>query len=147
MGASRDVGESLIDGDSLDERGEIIEHFDGGIAQPLVISEMAADKDQLRTQLARPPSRHAPADTEVLGFVRCGKHDPAADSDRLTAQRWVNQLLDRGIKGIKVRMEDGGCRFHPVRLPANLRISSREHKENKRPRMSSRSRGVGNCVD
>jgi hypothetical protein len=68
---------------------------------------MAADKDQLRTQLARPPSRHAPADTEVLGFVRCGKHDPAADSDRLTAQRWVNQLLDRGIKGIKVRMEDG----------------------------------------
>jgi hypothetical protein len=25
-------------------------------------------------------------------------------------------LLDRGIKGIQVRMEDGGCRFHPVRL-------------------------------
>ncbi len=57
MGATRNVGEGLVDGDSLDERREIVEHLDGGIAQPLVVREMATDKDQLRTELARPPSR------------------------------------------------------------------------------------------
>jgi hypothetical protein len=32
----------------------------------------------------------------------------------------VEQLLDRGIKGIQVRMQDGGCRFHPVHSPAQI---------------------------
>jgi len=68
---------------------------------------MTTDKDELRAELARPPSRHAAADAGVLGFLRCGKHDRAADRDGLTVQRWVEQLLHRGIKGIKVRMEDG----------------------------------------
>jgi hypothetical protein len=68
---------------------------------------MTTDKDELQAELARPPSRHAAADAGVLGFVRCGKHDRAADRDGLTVQRWVEQSLHRGIKGIKVRMEDG----------------------------------------
>ena len=69
MGAARDVGKGLVDGDPLDQRREIIEHVDGSIAQPLVLLEMATDKDQLRTEFARPPSRHAAADSEGLGFV------------------------------------------------------------------------------
>ncbi len=77
---------------------------------------MAADKDQLRTELARPPSRHAAADSEGLGFVRSGEHDPAADGDRLAAQGRVEKLLDRGVEGIEVGMEDRGCRFHPILL-------------------------------
>ena len=113
MGAARDVGKGLVDGNPLDERREIVEHVDGRIAQPLVVLEMTADEDQLRTKLARPPSRHAAADSECLGFVRSGKHNPAADGDGLAAQRRIEQLLDRGIEGIEVRMEDGGCRFHP----------------------------------
>jgi hypothetical protein len=32
MGASRDIGESLIDRDTLDERRKITKHLDGGIA-------------------------------------------------------------------------------------------------------------------
>jgi hypothetical protein len=32
MSASGDIGESLIDRDSLNERRKIIEHLDGGIA-------------------------------------------------------------------------------------------------------------------
>ena len=55
MGAPRDVGEGFVDGNPLDQRSEIIENADGGITQPLVILEMAADKDQVRTKLARPP--------------------------------------------------------------------------------------------
>ena len=125
MGAARDVGKGLVDGNPLDEGREIVDHLDGGVAQPLVVLEMAADKNELRTELARLPSRHAAADPEGLGFVRSGKHDPATDGDGLAAQRRVEQLLDRGIEGIQVRMEDGGCRCHPDRSPVIFRGSSR----------------------
>jgi hypothetical protein len=49
------------------------------------ILEMAADKDELRTEFARLPSRHATADSEGLSFVRSRKHDPAADGDASTS--------------------------------------------------------------
>jgi hypothetical protein len=38
------VGKGLVDGNPLDEGREIVDHLDGGIAQPLVVLEMAADK-------------------------------------------------------------------------------------------------------
>src|SRR6202049_4023033 len=101
-------------------------------AQPLVVLEMAADKGELRTEFACLPSRHAAADPEGLGFVRSGKHNPTPYGDGLAAQRRVEQLVDRGIEGIQVCMEDGGCRFHPDRSSVALRGGSRslEHNEN-----------------
>jgi hypothetical protein len=45
VGAPRNVSKGLVNGNPFDERSEIIEHIDGGIAQPLVILEMSADKD------------------------------------------------------------------------------------------------------
>ena len=114
MGAARDVGERLVDGDPLDQRREVAQHVDRGVAQPLVFLEMAADENELRTELARPPPRHPAAHAEGLRLVGSGKHDAAADGDRLAAQRRVEQLLDRGVEGVQVRMEDGGCRFHPT---------------------------------
>src|SRR4051794_17825776 len=56
MGAPRDVGEGFVDGNPLDQRSEIIENADGRITQPLIFLEMAADKDQVRTKLARTPT-------------------------------------------------------------------------------------------
>ena len=53
MGAARNVGESLIDGNPLNEGGKIINYLDGRIAQPLVVLEMAANKNELRAELAR----------------------------------------------------------------------------------------------
>ena len=114
--AARDIGERFVDRDALDQRGEIAQHVDGGIAQPLVLGEMAADEDEVRTELARPPSRHPAAHPEGLRLIGGGQHDSAADRDRLAAQRRVKQLLDRGIEGVQVRMEDGGER--PSRSPA-----------------------------
>ena len=55
MRAAGDVGERLVDGDALDERREVAEHRDRGIAQPLVVLEVAADEDELRAKLARLP--------------------------------------------------------------------------------------------
>jgi hypothetical protein len=69
MGASRDVGKRLVDGNPLDEGREIADHLDGGIAQPLVVAEMAVDKSELRTEFASLPSGHAAVDPEGLGFV------------------------------------------------------------------------------
>jgi hypothetical protein len=85
MGAARNVRKSLVDGNPLDEGREIAEHLDGGIAQPLVVLEMAADKSELRTELARLPSRHAAADPEGLGFVGSGKHNPTSNGDGFAA--------------------------------------------------------------
>src|SRR5215475_6118461 len=64
VGAPRNVSKGLVDGNPFDERSEIIEHIDGSIAQPLVILEMPADKDQLWTQLTGPPSRHTATDSK-----------------------------------------------------------------------------------
>src|SRR6266536_3448572 len=121
MGAARDVGKGLVDGNPLHEGREIADHVDGGVAQPLVFLEMPADKYELRTEFTRLPSRHAAADPESLGFVRSGKHNSTTDGDGFAAQRRVKQLLCRGIEGIKVRMEDGGCRCHPDRSPVTFR--------------------------
>jgi hypothetical protein len=46
MRAARDVGKRLIDGNPLDQRREIAEHFDRGLARPLIFLEMPADKNE-----------------------------------------------------------------------------------------------------
>ena len=56
MRAARDVGERLVDGDALDQRREVAQHLDGGVAQPLILLEMAADENQLADK-ARAPCR------------------------------------------------------------------------------------------
>ena len=43
-----DVGEGLVDGDALDERREVAQHVDGGVAEALVLAEVAADEDAVR---------------------------------------------------------------------------------------------------
>jgi len=93
MGAARDVGKGLVDGNPLDEGREIADHFDGGVAQPSVFLEMPVDKDELWTEFTRLPSRHAAADPEGLGFVGSGKHNPTTDGNGFAAQPRVKQLL------------------------------------------------------
>src|SRR5262245_19609602 len=64
-----DVSKGLINGNPFDERSEIIEYIDGSIAQPLIILEMPADKDQVRTKLTSPPPRHTATYSKGLGLV------------------------------------------------------------------------------
>ena len=132
MGAACNVGKGLIDGNPLDEGREIADHFDGRVAQPLIFLKMPADKNELRTEFTRLLSRHAAADPESLGFVRSGKHNSTTDGDGFAVQRRLKQLLYRGIEGIQVRMEDGGCCSHPDCSPMTFLRGSRreEHNEN-----------------
>ena len=121
MGAARDIGKRLVDRDPFDEWRVITQNLDGGVGQPLVLREMAADKSQLRTELARSPARHTATDPEGLGFIRSGEHNTTPHSDRPAAQRRVEQLLDRGIEGVQIRVEDRGSRVHTDPSPSALR--------------------------
>ena len=112
--AAFNVRESLINRNPLNERREIVEHLDGGVAETLVLLEMPIDKDKLRTNLLRPPPRHAAANAESLRLVRCGEHNSTADRDGFAAERSVEHLLDRSVEGVEVSVKDGGDRFHPA---------------------------------
>src|SRR5262245_29028983 len=112
MRAPCHVGEGLVDGDALDGRREVAEYSDGGVAEPLVFVVVSAHKHEVGTELPRAPSRHAASDAKGPRFVGGREHDAAAHRNRLTAQAWVEQLFDRRIKGVEVRVENGGRRAH-----------------------------------
>jgi hypothetical protein len=89
MGAAPNIGKGLVDGDPLDEGRKIADHLDGGVTQSMVLLVMPADKNELRTEFARSPSRHPATDSEGLRFVGRGEHNPTTDSDRPATQRWI----------------------------------------------------------
>src|SRR4029450_7417112 len=106
------VGEGLVDRDALYGRREIAQDSDGGVAEPLVFVEMSADKNEVGTELPRAPARRAASYAEGPRFVGGRENDPAADRNRPAAQARVKQLFDRRIKGVEVRVENGGCGTH-----------------------------------
>src|SRR5688572_11838969 len=122
MRAPCHVGEGLVDGDALDGRREIAQDSNGGVAEPLVFVEMSPDKHEVGTELPRAPSRHAASYAEGPRFVRGRENDAATDGNRLAAQARVQQLFDRRIKGIEVRVENGGRGTHLVDSSSRLTI-------------------------
>ena len=115
MRAPGNVGEGLVDGDALDGRREIAQHSDGGIAEPLVLVEMPADKNEVGTRVAARAVPACRSYAEGPRFVRSCENNAAADRNRLAAQARVKQLFDRGIKGVEgSRVENGGCGTHLV---------------------------------
>src|SRR5262245_33292748 len=114
MRAPCNVGEGLVDGDALNGRREIAQDSDGGVTEPLVFAEVSADKHEVGTELLRTASRHAAPDAEGARLVGGREHDAAADRNRLAAQARVEQLFDRGVKGVEVGVENGGRR-KPIR--------------------------------
>ncbi len=117
MGAASDVSEGLIDGDPLDQWREIFDHTDRGIAQPLIVLEVAADEDEPGAKFARLPAGHAAMHAEGFRLIGSGEHDAAAHRDRLAFETRIEQLLDRGIEGVEIGMEDGGGAFHSSSPP------------------------------
>src|SRR5262245_8965682 len=111
MRASCHVGESLVDGDALYSGREIAQDANGGVAEPLVFSEMSTDKHEVGTELPRAPSRHTASYAEGPRFVGGRENDASADRNRLAAEARVEQLFDRRIKGVEVRVENR-CRRH-----------------------------------
>ena len=120
MRAAGDVGEGLVDRDALDQRGEVAEDGDRGVAEPLVVAEVPADEDEVGTELPRRASGHAAADPEGLRLVGGGEDDAAADGDRPAAEARVHELLDGSVEGVEVGVEDRRLRLQ--RRPPSARL-------------------------
>jgi hypothetical protein len=86
---ARHIGEGFINRAALNEGREITQNVDGGIAQSLVLIEMPTNC-RCRHSVRGP--NIPPSIAKRLGFVRSGEHNPAPDGNRLSPQRWVEQL-------------------------------------------------------
>src|ERR687888_2551691 len=112
MRAPRNVGERLVDRDALNGRREIAQDSNRGVTEPLVFAEVSADKYQVGTELPCASSGHAASYAEGPRFIGGREHDAAANRDRLAAEARLEQLFDRRIKGVEVRVENRGCGNH-----------------------------------
>ena len=55
---------------------------------------------------ARLPAAHRGADAERLRLVACGENDAGPDDDRPALEGRVVALLDRGVEGVGIGMQD-----------------------------------------
>jgi hypothetical protein len=134
MRAAHDVGKGLVDGNPLDEGREIVDHLDGGIAQPLVVFEMAADKNELRTDFARLPSWHAAAHPEVQdALVAAAMAEKAAPyvHPRLAAENCLTGKAPYRFESSSLQREvyPGGINRNRSRSHAVSRLSERVQRE------------------
>jgi hypothetical protein len=106
--AAGNVGESLVDRDPLDRRGEVAQYPDGGVSEPLVLLEVSADEHQAGAKCSRLPTRHAAVHAERLRFIGRRQHHAAPYRDRLPSEGRIEHLLDRGVESVQVCMNDGG---------------------------------------
>ena len=56
MRAACNVGESFVDRDPVDQRREVVQYPDRGVAEPLVLLEVPGDEDQVGAKRSRPPT-------------------------------------------------------------------------------------------
>src|SRR5262249_2855356 len=71
------------------------------------------------------------------------EHHAAADRNRLAAQARVEQLFDRRIKGVEVRVENGGCGTHLVASWLLTGESSARSRSEESRRLFDDERGAG----
>src|SRR5260370_6126678 len=105
------VQEGLVDRYPLDERREVAQHIDDGVAETLVLVEVTADERDVGAQLAGAPAGHARADTEGLCFVGRGQDYPAAHGDGPSPEAGGGQVVAR--RGRRVEIGGGGRPARP----------------------------------
>jgi hypothetical protein len=112
VGRPGHVEERLVDRDPLDRRCDVPEDRHHGIAEPLVLPVVTPHEDELGAQPGRPPAGHPALHPVRLGLVGGREHHsparPAPDGDRPSAQRGIEQLLDRRVERVEVGVQDRG---------------------------------------
>ena len=83
-----------------------MEHRHDFIAKLLILAKVTANEEEITAELTSPPTRHARPDSEPPGLIGRRQHDATAHSDGTVSQRRIQQLLDRRVKGVQVRMKD-----------------------------------------
>ena len=100
------VEEGLVDRETLDERGRVLEHLEHGLARLDVGGEARLDGDRVRAEATRLALVHRRPDPERLGLVARGEHDAHADEHRPPAQPLFVPLLDRREERVQVGVQD-----------------------------------------
>jgi len=121
MSAPGHIRKGLVDRQPLHQGCVVADDLDSGIAQPLVLAEMAPHECELWTQLPRVPPGHTTTHAEGSRLIGRSQHDAAPDGDRSSTQGRIEQLLDGGIERVEVGMEDSGFHRAPSGLPQGLR--------------------------
>ncbi len=113
LGSARTAPENnkpLVNRGLLKIRGHILTEVEEVSTELLVEVELAPEEDQFRTELKGPPARHGTVDPVGAGLVaRRADNAPGAapDRHRAPAQTLVGRLLNRGKKGVRIKMGNG----------------------------------------
>ena len=109
MRAAGQVEVALVDGADFDVGSEIVGVGKHPAGEALVFLEVAGQHDELGAEPAGPDGGHGGVDAKLAGLVG-GRGDDAAllaaDGHRLAAQPRIGRLLDRGEKGIGIKMDN-----------------------------------------
>ncbi len=113
----RDVEESLVERERLDERGDLAKDREDLARGLTVLAEVGTHDDELRTQPHGPRHRQRRPHPESSRFVARRRDDAAAfrapaDGNRPSAQRRVVPLLDRRVERVHVHVKDLAERGH-----------------------------------
>ena len=101
-----DVEERLVDRDRLDERGDVAEAREDGVARLRVGLHPGLDHDRLGTQHPGLPTVHRRADPAALRLVATGEHDAAPHDDGAAPEARLVALLDGRVERVEVGVED-----------------------------------------
>ena len=110
QGGPAHVEERLVQGQRLDQGGDVQEDLAESVRVRTVGLEVGRDEHGVRAQPAGPDARHGRVEPAGPGQVG-GGHDHAArrraaDHHRPAGERRILQHLDRGVEGIQVDVED-----------------------------------------
>jgi hypothetical protein len=100
------VEEGLVDRQSLDERRRVVEDAVHGLARLGIRRHARRNDDCLRAQPPCLRLAHRGVDAVRLGLIAGSEDDAAADDHRPAAQTRVVPLLDRGVEGVDVGVQD-----------------------------------------
>jgi len=106
----RDVEVGFVEGEGFDEVGVAEEDFADAARDGAIAGEVGRDEDGVGTEALCLDGGHGGADAEFAGFVRGCADDGAlaapCDDDGLAAKLRIITLLDRGVEGVHVDVND-----------------------------------------
>jgi hypothetical protein len=110
------VEERLVDRDLLHERGGVVTDVHDPVAEIEVSVEVPVDDDCLWAAGQGRSHPHRGGDAVGPSLVRGSQNDAAPDDDRLSSQRRIEQLLDRGVERVEINVEHVRLLVHPIHL-------------------------------
>src|SRR5436309_13101891 len=110
------------------------------------LREPRGHDDRLRTEPPGLQATHRRPHTARPGLVAGRQHDPGSDDDRATAEPRIIALLDRGVEGVQVGVQDRGLARHEHMFASGLDATVRAPHRMTRPSARAWTKLVGACA-